>query len=328
MDLYDITIVGGGVAGLFAAFYAGMREMRTKLIEALPELGGQLAVLYPEKYIYDVAGHPKILAKDLVESLEEQEEKFQPEIVFSERALKLKRKEDGNIIVETDKREHLTKTVIITAGIGAFAPNKVGIPNESRYEGKGLSYFVKEKSAYKGKQVLVVGGGDSAVDWALTLRNWAKKVTLIHRRDTFRAHERSVTELFSSDLSVKLFWELKEILGDNKVEEVKISNTKTGEQSVLKVDAILVNIGFRADLGPITGWGLNLDGRQIKVNQRMETNIPGVYAAGDINAPEGLDRLNLIATGFAQATVAVNYAKKFIDPTSSVYPGHSSDKKL
>lgn len=327
MDFYDVTIVGGGPSGLFASFYAGMREMRTKLIEALPELGGQLAILYPEKFIYDAPGHPKILAGDLVKYLIEQAVKFGPTFVLNEHALNLKRNEDG-IIIETDKDQHFTKTLLITAGVGAFSPNRLGISNESMYEGKGLLYFVKEKSTLRGKRILIVGGGDSAVDWALTLRNWAKEVTLLHRRDTFRAHESSVTELFASDVGLKLFHELREIKGRDKVEEAIIFNNKTGEEAVLDVDAILVNVGFRADLGPIREWGLDWGGRHIKVNQRMETSVKGVYAAGDIATQEGLENLNLIATGFAQAAIAINNSKKFVDPSSSVRPGHSSDMRL
>ncbi|MBI4258288.1 MAG: NAD(P)/FAD-dependent oxidoreductase [Thaumarchaeota archaeon] len=328
MDIFDITIVGGGPTGLFASFYSGMREMKTKILEALPELGGQLTVLYPEKYIYDVAGYPKVLAKDLVAGLAEQADKFQPALHVNERALKLIRQEDGFMTIETDKGSHQTKAVLITAGVGAFSPNKLGVPNEDRYHGKGLTYFVKDKSAFRGKKVLIVGGGDSAVDWALGLKDLASKVTLIHRRDAFRAHERSVTELLSSDIDVKLFYELKEIRGEDQVQKAVAFDNRTNEEVSLNVDAILINVGFRADMGPISGWGLDLDGRRIKVNQRMETSIPGIYAAGDIASPAGLEKLNLIAIGFAQAAIAVNYAKKFLDPSSSVYPGHSSDKKF
>jgi thioredoxin reductase (NADPH) len=328
MELFDLTVLGGGPTGMFASIYAGMREMKTKLIEALPEEGGQLAVLYPEKYIYDVAGYPKVLAKDLVKSLIEQGKKFRPAVFMGENAVGLRRNQDGTLTLVTDKGEHVSRTLIIAAGVGAFSPNKLGVQAEEKYDGRGLYYFVKDKNEFRGKNILVVGGGDSAIDWALGLKDWARQVTLIHRRDVFRAHESSVTQLFSSDVSVKLFYELKEIMGNGKVEKAVIYNNRTKDQEVLDIDAILVNVGFRADLGPIGDWGLTLDARRIKVNQRMETNIPGVFAAGDIASPDGLDKLTLIATGFAQATIAVNYAKRYVDPRASVHPGHSSEKKL
>lgn len=327
-NVFDLTIVGGGPTGLFASFYAGLRGMRTKLIEALPEPGGQVSVLYPEKNIYDVPGYRQIVAKDLVRRLAEQAERFRPLLLFNERAINLRNDDRGLLLLETDKGKHLTRSILIAAGIGAFFPNRLGIPDEQKYDGRGLSYYVKEKASFRGRKVLIVGGGDSAVDWALTLRDWAQEVTLIHRRDVFRAHESRVAELLSSDVGVKLFHELKQLRGRERVEEAVLHSNKTGDVSTIKVDDVLVNIGFRADIGPINSWGLTLDGRRIKVNQAMETNIPGVYAAGDVSSQQGLERLNLISTGFGQAVIAVNYAKKFTDPSSSVHPGHSSDKRL
>ncbi len=329
-DVYDITIVGAGPAGLFGAFYAGLRQMRTKLIDALEELGGQVAVLYPEKYIYDVPGLPVITGKELVKNMVEQAMRFKPTVVLGQRVISLKRTDDGLVQLETGTGEqHFSRTVLITAGVGAFSPNRLDAPTAAQYEGRGVYYFLRDKEALKGKKVLIVGGGDSAVDWCLNLEHWAESVTLIHRRDVFRAHEESLAELMKSTVKVRLFYELKEVLGvGGKVTGAVIYENRTKAEERLDVDVILVNIGFRADLGPIRDWGLDISGREIKASGRMETNIPGVFVAGDIAAPEGSVKLNLIATGTAGAAIAVNVAKTLIDPTAKVFPGHSSEMTL
>jgi thioredoxin reductase (NADPH) len=327
-EVYDLTIVGAGPTGLFATFYAGLRQMKTKLIDALEEPGGQVAVLYPEKYIFDVPGFSKILAKDLVRNLVEQALQYQPKVCLGERVISLK-KTDGIFELGTDRgTTHLSKAVLVAAGVGAFAPNRLEAEGAADYEGKGVYYFVKDKSAFAGKKLLIVGGGDSAVDWALTMKGIAKKITLVHRRDVFRAHELSVTELMKSNVDINLFYEVKRVIGDgNRVTGAVIFENRTKAESTLEVDAILVNIGFRADLGPIKDWGLTIDGREIRVNGKMETNVPGVYVAGDIAGPLDGVKLNLIATGYAQAALAVNVAKAYVDPNSKIFPGHSSEMK-
>src|SRR6476646_2517208 len=193
--VYDLTIIGAGPTGLFSAFYAGLRGMRTKIIESLPEAGGQLAVLYPEKLIYDVPGHPKILAQDLVRLLIEQCALFQPEYVYDTRIETLTRAEVAGEEVwrlGTATEAHFSRTVVISGGIGAFQPTKIDKPGVAEYEGRGVYYFVKDKRPFRGKRILIVGGGDTAVDWCLNLKDWAKEITLIHRRDQFRAHEASM----------------------------------------------------------------------------------------------------------------------------------------
>jgi thioredoxin reductase (NADPH) len=323
-DIFDVTIVGAGPTGLFGAFYAGMRSMSVKIVDALPEAGGQLAALYPEKYIYDAPGFPKVIAKDLVKMLVEQATQWNPAMCLGERVQTLMRTEEGHWALTTDKATHLTRTVVICAGVGAFAPNKLNAPGVNELEGVGVHYFVKEKAAFQGKNLLIVGGGDSAVDWALNLQGVARSITLIHRRDEFRAHESTVTELKNSAARILTPYEVKEVSGNGRIERVTIFENKTKEEETLEVDAILVNIGFKADIGPIREWGLTLAGRAIAVNNRMETNLPGVYAAGDIAAEEV--KMNLIATGYGQAAMAVNVAKHFIDPKASIFPGHSSEK--
>jgi thioredoxin reductase (NADPH) len=322
-ELFDLAIIGGGPAGLFAAFYAGLRGMRTVLIEALPELGGQLAVLYPEKYIYDVPGFPKILARDLVKHLVEQALQFDPAVRLEEQVTNLALNEDKTLTVSTTAGGCTARAVLIAGGVGAFAPNKLAAPGVARLEGAGVLYFVKSKDDLQGKRLLIVGGGDSALDWALILQDTAKSITLIHRRDQFRAHENSVRDLFASKTDIKVFCELREVHGADKVEGVTIANNKTHEDEYLPMDAVLLTLGFKADLGPIKNWGLSIEKRSLRVDSSMATSMPGVFAAGDI---AGTDiKLDLIAVGFGQAAVAVNAAKTYIDPKARLFPGHSSD---
>jgi thioredoxin reductase len=328
-DVYDMTIIGAGPSGLFGAFYAGLRELRTKIFDVLPQVGGQLAVLYPEKFIYDVPGHPKVLAKDLVKLLEEQTLQWKPTMCLGRRVTDLRRREDGALELDAGGVTHLSKTVIITAGVGAFTATKLTLANIGRFEGKGVYYFVTDKTLFRGKRLLIVGGGDSAVDWALNLKDYARQVTLIHRRDQFRAAPASITELMHSSVDVQLFHEIKSIGGENKIEHAVIFDNRSKDETTLDVDAVLLNLGFKADLGPIKQWGLELMGtRYIKVNARMETNISGVYAAGDIAGQPDVEPVNLIATGFAQATLAVNVAATYLNPQTKVFPGHSSERRL
>jgi thioredoxin reductase (NADPH) len=331
-DVYDITIIGAGPTGLFAAFYAGMRGMKTKIIEALPEAGGQLAVLYPEKFIYDVPGHPKVLAKDLVKGLIEQSRLFDPTYVFDERVETLTRQEvDGEEVWRLGgaTEAHFSRTLVLTAGIGAFQPNRLDRPGVEKYLNNGVYYFVEDKRPFRDKRILIIGGGDTAVDWALNLRDWAREITIIHRRDQFRAHEASLAELRTTEIPIMTFWQLRRIDGNDKVETATIYESHTDEERTLDVDIVLINIGFKADLGPIADWGLEMvDKRHIRTDVFMETNLPGVYAAGDIAAVEGGEPLNLIVTGFGQAAVASNAAKSKIDPDARMFPGHSSEMKL
>jgi thioredoxin reductase (NADPH) len=241
----------------------------------------------------------------------------------------LRRRDDGILELDAGGITHFSRTVIITAGVGAFTANKLTLENIGRFEGRGVYYFVKDKTLFRGKRLLIVGGGDSAVDWALNLKDYARQVTLIHRRDQFRAAPASITELTHSTVNVQLFHEIKSIMGENKIEHAVIFDNRTQEEATLDVDAVLLNLGFKADLGPIKNWGLELMGtRYVKVNARMETSVPGVYAAGDIAGQPDVEPVNLIATGFAQATVAVNVAATYLNPQTKVFPGHSSERRL
>ncbi|WP_044640985.1 NAD(P)/FAD-dependent oxidoreductase [Risungbinella massiliensis] len=326
MSEKDILIIGGGPAGLFAAFYAGMRKASVKVLESMPQLGGQLAALYPDKYIYDVAGFPKVTAQELVNQLVEQARLFEPEYCLDEKVLQVIKKAERHFEVVTTKGIHTAKAIIITAGCGAFEPRKVNLPNADQFEKTNLHYFVSDLSRFTGRKVLIAGGGDSAVDWALMLEPIAKQVTLIHRRDKFRAHEHSVDNLKKSSVQVITPRELVSLEGEQQIETVKIADRKSGIEEELAVDDVIVSYGFVSSLGPIQDWGLQIESGGIVVNTRMETNIAGIYAAGDIAHYDG--KVKLIAVGFGEAPTAVNNAKQYIDPESRLQPGHSSNLSL
>ncbi|WP_019123756.1 NAD(P)/FAD-dependent oxidoreductase [Brevibacillus massiliensis] len=321
-QVYDITIIGGGPAGLFTAFYGGMRQASVKIIESMPQLGGQLAALYPEKFIYDVAGFPKVRAQELVEGLKQQIAHFNPTICLEEKVENVAKREDNVFEITTDKGIHYAKAVIITAGVGAFEARKLDHPDAAKYEKSNLHYFVTDLNSFKGQKVLIMGGGDSAVDWALMLEPIAAEVTLIHRREKFRAHEHSVETLMASRVNVLTPYEITALEGDEQIRRVTIQNNTTKEEKSFDVDAVIVNFGFVSSLGPIKNWGLQLDKGAIVVNTKMETSIPGIYAAGDIATYPG--KVKLIAVGFGEAPTAVNNAIGYINPDAKLQPGHSS----
>lgn len=321
--LYDITIIGGGPVGLFTAFYGGMRQASVKIIESLPQLGGQLSALYPEKYIYDVAGFPKIRARELINNLKEQMAKFAPTVALEQSVEKLEKQADGTFKLTTNREVHYSKTIIITAGNGAFQPRRLELESAAQYERKNLYYFIEDLKQFAGQKVVVFGGGDSAVDWALMLEPIAEKVTIVHRRDKFRAHEHSVENLFHSKVDVKTPFVPAEIIGDdNSIKQVVLEKVKDKSKETVDVDAVICNYGFVSSLGPIKEWGLEIAKNSIVVNSKMETNIPGIYAAGDICTYEG--KVKLIASGFGEAPTAVNNAKAFMDPKAKIQPLHSS----
>jgi ferredoxin/flavodoxin---NADP+ reductase len=332
-SIVDITVIGGGPTGLFAAFYAGMRGASCRIIDALPTLGGQLMALYPEKYIFDVAGFPRVLAKDLVEGLQQQALQFGAEARLGETVTGLKKETtDGleHFVLETDGGSYPTKTIVIAAGIGAFEPRKLPLDEAVAWEGKGVHYNVVDPKAFAGKRVLLVGGGDSAFDWTLGLQGVATAVTLIHRRDGFRAHQATIDQVMrlvdEGRCTVRTFAEVKGIEGAGKVERAILEDAKSKERWTIEVDAIIPLLGFHSDLGAINAWGLEQQKEDIVVDRVMETTVPGIYAAGDVCTYEG--KLKLIATGVGEAAIAVNNAVHRIDPKRKVNPGHSSDLKI
>jgi thioredoxin reductase (NADPH) len=328
-SVVDLIIIGGGPTGLFAAFYAGLRGVTCRIIDSLPELGGQLMALYPEKAIYDVGGFPRILARDLARNLAEQGLQHGAAVHLEEQVLDLVRG-DGTWTVVTDRDRYEARAVLIAGGKGALAPRALECPGYTRLLGRGVAHHVRDPAAYEGKRVLVVGGGDSAVDWVLNLEGRTRRLVLIHRREGFRAHAQSMRQLKDAvargTVELLTHREVRDLHGDSAVEAATLFDNRTGEETRIEVDAVLALIGFKPDLGPIGSWGLDLEKNTIRVNARYETNLPGVFAAGDIAAYEG--KLELIATGFAEATMAVNHAVQVINPGARYSPGHSTNLKM
>ncbi len=329
--IQDVLIVGGGPAGLYAAFYAGLRGLKTRVLEAMPMVGGQLASLYPEMDIYDAPGFSKIGAMELVAALRQQVERFgsNVDIRTGSRVEAIDRDERGLFAVRTSTGEvHHTRKLILATGLGALQPVRLDTPAPAKYEGKGVYYFAPDRAAFRGKRVVVVGGGDTAVLWALNLKDWAAKVTLAHRRDKFRAREAHVAELMGSGVDVRLFHELKEVKGKAAVEAVVLANTHTKEEVELPADAVLLALGYRAERRIAEGLGITKDENGIKVDGTMQTSVPGIYAIGDVAKVAGSVSLKLIATGLGEAAIAANHACHALRPEQPLIPHHSSSLRL
>ncbi len=330
-DLRDLTIVGAGPVGLFGAFYAGMRGASVRLIDALPELGGQLTALYPEKYIFDVGGFPKILAKDLVRGLREQALQFHPDIRLAQEVVGMRREADAEgkprFVLRTPEAEYTSRAIVVAAGIGAFSPRRLPIDDYDAWLGRGLFDKVMDPAAFAGQRVLLVGGGDSAFDWAVNLQGIARSILMIHRRDGFRAHQATVDQVralcAAGKMELRTFWEVKQVHGEGRVGSATLVDTRTKQEETVALDAIIPLLGFVSALGDIANWGLTLEREEIVVNQLMETNLPGIYAAGDVVAYPG--KLKLIATGFGEICTAVNNAVHQVYPEKKLFPGHSSN---
>ncbi len=323
-DMVDISIVGAGPTGLFAAFYAGLRGASVQIIDSLEEAGGQCSAMYPEKYIYDVIGYPRVLAKDFVAACLEQAMRSDPEIRLGEQVRRLEKQSDGTFVLHTTKAMRRSRAVIIAAGVGAFEPTRLGASGVDELEGKGIHYFAKRIEDFRDKRVVVVGGGDSAVDWATTLEPIARSVNLIHR-SKFRAHESTVADLERSTVELHYpGYEVAEVRAGSHGRLGSLTYRHLdGTSAELDVDELICAIGFKADPGPIKTWGLELQRNQIAVSQMtLETSIPGVFAAGDIATYPA--KFKLIATGAAEAVSAVNHAVQYMDPSARLDAGHST----
>jgi thioredoxin reductase (NADPH) len=318
----DMTVIGAGPVGLYAAYYAGFRGMRTAIVDSLPEPGGQISALYPEKLIYDIAGFPQVRGRELVAGLVGQAERFTPSWLLGHPADGLERLGDGRLRIATGKgAEVTTSAVVIAGGIGTFTPRP--LPAGAAMLGRGLDYFVTEPNDYAGHDVLVVGGGDSALDWALTLEPIAKSVTLVHRRPQFTAHAASVTRLRGSSVRVLTPHVVHALAGETGVLGAVVKDTGSGELVELDCSRVVAALGFTANLGPLTRWGLRIVDRHIAVDSTMWTGVDRVYAAGDITDYQG--KVRLISVGFGEAALAVNNAAVAGDPTASLFPGHSTE---
>jgi thioredoxin reductase len=317
----DLLIIGAGPVGLYAAYYAGFRGLSTAVVDSLPEAGGQVTAMYPEKPIYDIAGFPSVKGRDLVAGLMEQTARFDPTFVLGEAAQTLERDGDGTITVTTAAGTRIRcRAVVISGGIGTFTPRP--LPAGSEWLGRGLAYFVPSLEAHAGQDVVVVGGGDSACDWALSLEPIARSVTLVHRRTAFRAHAHSVAQLMASTVEVVTEAQVTDVHGGEQVERVEITGPVGAATRPAQV--VIAALGFTANLGPIRQWGIEVTGnRYLPVGTTMATNLPGVFAAGDITDYPG--KVRLISVGFGEAATAVNNAAVLINPQEQLFPGHSSD---
>jgi thioredoxin reductase len=332
-DVVDVTILGAGPVGLSAAYYVGHRDGTVRIVESLEQIGGQVAATYPEKHVFDVAGFPKILGQRLVDMCAEQGLQYGADVRLGEEAKSLERlSQNGEelLALTTDKgNTYVSRTMIITAGHGAFEPRKLGIDGIDEWQGKGLHYVVREKAQFSGKRCVIVGGGDSAIDWTLGLQDTAElPITLVHRRDRFRALESSLSEArrLESEGSVRILTphEVREVHGDGSIEAVTIENTQTGEVEQHDCDALITLLGFVSHLGAIADWGIELEGkRQIKIDPTTcETSMPNVYAAGDAAGYPG--KITLITVGMGEAAIAANNAIAAIRG-EKVQPKYSTD---
>ncbi|WP_028638126.1 NAD(P)/FAD-dependent oxidoreductase [Nocardioides sp. URHA0032] len=315
----DLLVIGAGPTGLFAAYYAGFRGMRIAVVDSLPELGGQITAMYPEKQILDVAGFPSIKGRDLVEGLVSQAATGSPAYFLDRTASTLTEHEEGVVVGLDDGTEIHAKAVLITAGIGKFSPRP--LPAGDGWLGRGLEFFVPSFAPYAGKDVVIVGGGDSAFDWALHLEPVAHSVTLVHRRDAFRAHQRTVEAVRSSSVEIVTRAEVSALKGNGVLESIDI--TVDGEVTNRPAQAVVAALGFVADLGPLQHWGIEVEKRHVVVDSSMRTNLQRVFAAGDVTEYPG--KVRLIAVGFGEAATAVNNAAVVVDPSAHVFPGHSSE---
>lgn len=318
-ELYDITIIGGGPVGLFTAFYAHLRHAKVKIIDSLPQLGGQPAILYPEKTILDIPAYRHLTGQELTDRLVEQLEQFDTRICLDETVVGI---EHGDTIyIQTNKGTHVTKSVIIAMGGGAFKPRPLEIEKADDYS--NVRYHVSNIQQYADQNIVILGGGDSAVDWALAFEKIAKKTTLVHRRDAFRALEHSVEALKSSTVEILTPYIPSKLTGTkDSAETLVIQKVKSNDTIELPFDQLFVNYGFKSSVGTLKEWGLELKRHRIVVNSKQETSVPGIYAVGDCCFYDG--KVDLIATGLGEAPTAVNNAMNFINPSEKVQPKHST----
>ncbi len=331
-EIRDVTVIGAGPVGMCTSFWAGMREADSRIIDSLPELGGQLTTLYPEKWIFDVPGHPKVLARDLVDMLRVQSlEQFDVPVHLNTTAETISWEGEGEdrvVVLHTDRGELRSRTVIVAGGHGAFEPKKLPGYDMTPWEGRGVHYIVGEKSVFAGKRVMIIGGGDSACDWVINLLDTASELSLVHRREGFRAHEVTVGQVMGAaergDLSLHVPFQIKDVLGDGTIERVLLFNSEDESVEVeVGVDAILLQLGFKTALGPLKDWGFEVIKGAIAVDQVMKTSLERVWACGDITTFDG--KLKLIATGFAESAVAVAQAVHEIRPEVKIQPKYSTN---
>lgn len=320
----DVLIIGAGPAGLYGTYYAGFRGLRVAVMDVLPQCGGQISAMYPEKPIFDIAGFPSVRGRDLVDNLVAQAEPYDPVHLLGERAAELSHDADGRPVVRSDQGTEVhAGAVVITGGVGTFTPRP--LPAGEDFLGRGQVYFVPQPADHTGRDVVIVGGGDSAFDWAVTLAPVARSVRLVHRTDRFRAHRATVEKVRGLGIEILTDCEVSALHGTSHLEQVEIRHRLERTTRLLPAQTVVAALGFKADLGPLQHWGLTLRARRIAVDTRMATNLPRVYAAGDITDYPG--KVRLISVGFGEVATAVNNAATVIDPEAQLFPGHSTEKE-
>ena len=317
----DLLIIGAGPAGLYAAYYAGFRGWSTVVMDNLPEPGGQITAMYPEKNIFDVAGFPEVRGRELVEAQVAQAKPFNPQYLLGEQAIDLQTSDDGPVRVTSASGEVVeAKACVITGGIGSFSPRP--LPAGKGWEDRGLVFFVPRLETHRDKDIVIVGGGDSAFDWAYMLHPVAKSVRIVHRRDKFRAHGAMIDNVRDLGIEIHTPCEVTAIGGTDRIESVSITSKTDGETREVPAQTVIAALGFIANIGPIAKWDLELNKRHITVETTMATSLPRVFAAGDIATYPG--KVALISVGYGEAALAVNNAAPIIDPDMGIFPGHSS----
>ncbi|MDT5050901.1 MAG: ferredoxin/flavodoxin---NADP+ reductase [Mycobacterium sp.] len=321
----DLLIVGAGPVGLYGAYYAGVRGLCTAVIDSLPQHGGQITAMYPDKQIFDIAGYPAVKGRDLVDALTQQAATADPVYLLGQEARELTTDSTGGHTVTTNTGDEIAcRAIVITAGIGTFTPRK--LPAGEEYLGRGLEYFVPDPVAYTGADVVIVGGGDSALDWALMLDEIAASVTVVHRRKAFRAHAATVGQVKRSAVDLITDAELIALGGIGAVAHADIAISGSDDIRRLPCQKVVAALGFIANLGPLRAWGIELrDNRHIIVDSAMRTRRPGVFAAGYIVDYDG--KVRLITVGFGEVATAVNNAAVHVDPNAQLFPGHSTDEQ-
>jgi len=318
---FDVVVVGAGPVGLYAAYYAGFRGLRVAVVDPLPQVGGQVTALYPEKLIHDVAGFRAIRGQDLVDGLVDQMAQWEPSVYLGEVAQELGGDQDL-VLGLSGGRELTTRGLLLAAGLGSVSPKP--LPAARDFHGSGLVHFVPSLDSFDGKAVVVVGGGDSAVDWAIAAAERADSVTLVHRRRGFRAHQASLERLRRTDVRQVLEAEVSEIHGSGSIEAVSVHTPDTGDVQHVPCGLLVAALGFNTALGPIAEWGLQMSGRHVAVDSSMRTSRERVYAAGDVSEYSG--KVRLISVGFGEAAIAVNHLARDLDPDAGVFPGHSTNE--
>ncbi len=334
-EIRDITVIGAGPVGLATSFWAGMRETSVRIVESLPVIGGQVTTLYPEKQIFDVVGHPQVLGQDLIELLRQQSiGQFDVPVHLDTTAQSIAYEDDPDdkekkvVRLTTNRGDLLSRALVIAGGHGAFEPKKLPGVDLDPWEDRGLHYIVSEKSVFSDKRVVIIGGGDSACDWALNLLDTASAITLIHRRNQFRAHEGTAAQIKeagdSGKINVLTPFQVSDVSGDGHIQHIVAKGGDEGElEETIDCDALLLQLGFKTHLGPMNDWGLDIEKNAIKINHLMETNLDAIWACGDITTFDG--KLKLIATGFSEAAIAVAQAVHHIRPETKIQPKYSSN---